>query len=246
MKKMRKLMMLLLFWSLALNVNVWNVKAEENVSLTNDEYLRETGMPENEMQKLDSNVKQFIVDDLKSGSGNFEYIKTDVEEQAVGRSAEVLSGITFYASAFKNGSTIYVYPTYEFTTNKRPRGKDSFSFSLGDAMRPYEFGGKLWYKDSTMNDWAVGGTLVANNQNLNGAEYSGSQLGTPDYAMKLKGVTYCHATVGSGNDKRIVMGYLYNPNKTNYSVSFSYAGAGISYSPEGVAYSKFQINNLTY
>lgn len=43
-------------------------------------------------------------------------------------------------------------------------------------MRPYEYGGKLWYKDNTMNDWKVGGTLTANNQQLSGAEFSGSQL----------------------------------------------------------------------
>ena len=75
-------------------------------------------------------------------------------------------------------------------------------------MRPYEYGGKLWYKDNTMNDWKVGGTLTANNQQLSGAEFSGSQLGTPDYAMKLKGVTYCHATAGNSSDKRIVMAYI--------------------------------------
>ena len=35
-----------------------------------DAYLQETGMPENEIQKLDEHVKQFIVDDLKNGDGN--------------------------------------------------------------------------------------------------------------------------------------------------------------------------------
>ena len=67
---------------------------------------------------------------------------------------------------------------------------------------------KLWYKDNTMNDWKVGGTLTANNQQLSGAEFSGSQLGTPDYAMKLKGVTYCHATAGNSSDKKNCNGIL--------------------------------------
>ena len=107
-------------------------------------------------------------------------------------------------------------------------------------------GGKLWYKDNTMNDWKVGGTLTANNQQLSGAEFSGSQLGTPDYAMKLKGVTYCHATAGNSCDKRIVMGYLYNPQKTGYSISFSYNGGGISYSPSGTAYTAYKTMNLSY
>mgnify|MGYP006972929730 FL=1 len=128
-------------------------------------------------------------------------------------SAEDFTGIEFYASAFKNGSAIYVYPTYGFTENKKPCGNDSFSFLLGEAIRPYEFGGTLWYKDNTMSDWAVSGNLIANNQQLNGASYSGSQLGTPRSAMKFMGTTYCHASVGTGNDNRIVMGYSYQPKK---------------------------------
>lgn len=187
---------------------------------------------------------QFIVDDLKSGGKHFEYINSNIENQISILSSETLTGISFTASAFKNASTIYIYPTYEFTSNKQPRGKDSFSFQLGAAMRPYEYGGKLWYKDNTMNDWKVGGTLTANNQQLSGAEFSGSQLGTPDYAMKLKGVTYCHATAGNSSDKRIVMGYLYNPQKTGYSISFSYNGGGISYSPSGTAYTAYKTMNL--
>ena len=100
---------------------------------------------------------------------------------------KILTGIEFYASAFKNGSTIYVYPTYEFTEDKKPCGNDSFSFLLGEAIRPYEFGGTLWYKDSTMSDWAVSGNLVANNQQLNGASYSGSQLGTSKFCNEIYG-----------------------------------------------------------
>ena len=43
--------------------------------------------------------------------------------------------IEFYASAFQIGSTIYIYPTYEFAENKKPCGNDSFSFLLGEAIR---------------------------------------------------------------------------------------------------------------
>ena len=84
---------------------------------------------------------------------------------------------------------------------------------LGEAIRPYKFGGTLWYKNSKMNDWEVSGNLVANNQQLNGASYSGSQLGTSNSAMKFMGTTYCHATVGTGDDNRILMGYSYQPKK---------------------------------
>ncbi len=64
-----------------------------------------------------------------------------------------------------------------------------------------------------MSDWAVSGNLIANNQQLNGASYSGSQLGTPRSAMKFMGTTYCHASVGTGDDNRILMGYSYQPKE---------------------------------
>lgn len=213
MRKMQTLFLVLLCCGLSLYAGVSYVKAEEKVPSDYDAYLQETGMPENEIQKLDEHVKQFIVDDLKSGDGKFEYMKINAEEQMMNGSAEDFTGIEFYASAFKNGSAIYVYPTYGFTENKKPCGNDSFSFLLGEAIRPYEFGGTLWYKDNTMSDWAVSGNLIANNQQLNGASYSGSQLGTPRSAMKFMGTTYCHASVGTGNDNRIVMGYSYQPKE---------------------------------
>ncbi len=246
MKKSKTCLAFFICCILSLNMGNCNVKADNNVVLSNKAYLLKTGMPQKEIEKLDDDVMQFIVDDLKSGGKHFEYINSNIENQISILSSETLTGISFTASAFKNASTIYIYPTYEFTSNKQPRGKDSFSFQLGAAMRPYEYGGKLWYKDNTMNDWKVGGTLTANNQQLSGAEFSGSQLGTPDYAMKLKGVTYCHATAGNSSDKRIVMGYLYNPQKTGYSISFSYNGGGISYSPSGTAYTAYKTMNLSY
>lgn len=65
-------------------------------------------------------------------------MKIDVGKQAMNGREEDFEGIEFSASAFKNGSTIYVYPTYEFTEDKKPCGNDSFSFLLGEAIRPYK------------------------------------------------------------------------------------------------------------
>ena len=164
MKKLKTCLAFFICCILSLNMVICNVKADNNVVLSNKAYLLKTGMPQKEIEKLDDDVMQFIVDDLKSGGKHFEYINSNIENQISILSSETLTGISFTASAFKNASTIYIYPTYEFTSNKQPRGKDSFSFQLGAAMRPYEYGGKLWYKDNTMNDWKVGGTLTANNQ----------------------------------------------------------------------------------
>ena len=161
MRKMRTLFLVLLCCGLSLYAGVSYVKAEEKVPSDYDAYLQETGMPENEIQKLDEHVKQFIVDDLKNGDGKFEYMKIDVGKQAMNGREEDFEWIEFYASAFQIGSTIYIYPTYEFAENKKPCGNDSFSFLLGEAIRPYKFGGTLWYKNSKMNDWEVSGNLVA-------------------------------------------------------------------------------------
>ena len=78
MRKMRTLFLVLLCCGLSLYAGVSYVKAEEKVPSDYDAYLQETGMPENEIQKLDEHVKQFIVDDLKNGDGKFEYMKIDV------------------------------------------------------------------------------------------------------------------------------------------------------------------------
>ena len=69
MRKMRTLFLVLLCYGLSLYAGVSYVKAEEKVPSDYDAYLQETGMPENEIQKLDEHVKQFIVDDLKNGDG---------------------------------------------------------------------------------------------------------------------------------------------------------------------------------
>ena len=75
MRKMRTLFLVLLCCGLSLYAGVSYVKAEEKVPSDYDAYLQETGMPENEIQKLDEHVKQFIVDELKSGHGKIGYMK---------------------------------------------------------------------------------------------------------------------------------------------------------------------------
>ena len=57
-------------------MGICNVKADNNVVLSNKAYLLKTGMPQKEIEKLDDDVMQFIVDDLKSGGKHFEYINS--------------------------------------------------------------------------------------------------------------------------------------------------------------------------
>ena len=81
---------------------------------------------------------------------------------------------------------------------------------------------------------------------LYGAEYKGTQLGTPDLDIYIKGCAYIHARAGSGSDKRINMAYVHNPNKSNFSFSISAWGIGISYSPSNNIYDKTGLFTLDY
>jgi len=231
-----------------INVFAINVNASTG-DVSADQFLLETGMTQEAINKLDPDIKGFMVNDMKNAGGDkdFSYIESRMMAPRVN---QVLSGIQFSVSSFKSGSTIYIYPTYEFTTPKRPRGEDSFAFQLGDAMRPLVYGGQMWFKDPDIpaySNWTVADSMVANTQGFNGAEYSGNQLGTPDWDLYLKGCAYCHAEVGTGSDKRIIMSYLHNPGSQSYSISFSYEGLGITYNaPSGSVYTAASTAKLTY
>lgn len=206
-------------------------------------------MQEDRIEALDDDIKQFMVNDLQSlesTSETIEYVDSENVDMPSLYVNQVLTGISFSCDSFLSGNKVYIYPTYEFTTDKKPRGEDSFSVCMGDALIPYEYGGQLWYKDDTMSDWAIGGSMVANNQYSNSAEYSGSQLGSPDWSMKMKGCAYVHAQIGSGTSKQFIVSYMYNPNKSDYSLSFNYAGFGISYTSSGTIYSAAKTFILDY
>lgn len=215
-----------------------------------NEFLLNTGMSQEDINKIDPDFRTYIVENLKENAQlqTLEFINTEEIPTLQPRSSEVLSGITFTVSSWKSGGIIYIYPTYEFTTAKRPRGKDSFSFQLGDAMAPYDFGGKIWHRRSKSEQWSsdASDTMIANQQTLSGAEYSGTQLGTPDFNIYIKGCAYAYANAGSGTDKRIVMNYMYNPNGASYSISFSVHGIGVSYSSPSTVYTASKIATLLY
>lgn len=255
MPKSAKLILCLsLCLSMLLQLNTVSVMAQTLSSLSDDEILQASGMPQDMINSLDNDIKKCIVNDLKNNANlsDLQYIGavsslSPSTSKDVGLFAnQVFYDITFSVTAFKSGSVIYIYPTYEFTADHQPKGNDSFAFQLGDAFVPYEYGGRLWYKDYTMSDWELGGSLVANNQGFNGAEFSGAQLGSPDWRMKFKGYTYCHAQVGTGSDKRIIMTYMHNPNCASYSISFSYKGVGITYNSSGTIYTNAQTDFISY
>lgn len=86
MKKLKTCLAFFICCILSLNMGICNVKADNNVVLSNKAYLLKTGMPQKEIEKLDDDVMQFIVDDLKSGGKHFEYInskKLDIENPII-------------------------------------------------------------------------------------------------------------------------------------------------------------------
>lgn len=244
---MKKLLSMILVVVMIFSLSV-SVSAED-ATVSADDTLRSYGMPEERIEALDDDIKQFMINDLvslESSSEPIEYVGCEEVEMPAMYVNQVLSGIKFDCDSFLAGNTVSIYPTYEFTTDKRPRGEDSFSVCIGDALVPYGYGGQVWYKDSTMSNWAVGGSMVANNQFSNGAEYSGAQLGTPGWAMKIKGCAYVHAQVGSGTSKQCILTYMHNPNKASYSLSVNYGGFGIVYHSSGTIYSAAQTYILEY
>ena len=64
MKKLKTCLAFFICCILSLNMVICNVKADNNVVLSNKAYLLKTGMPQKEIEKLDDDVMQFIVDDL--------------------------------------------------------------------------------------------------------------------------------------------------------------------------------------
>lgn len=220
-------------------------------SETVDEILLQTGMPSEQIALLDNLTKRFIVNDLQSQDSYepFYYIGTTTQTtEASTRVTEVFNDIKFSATAFRSGNQISIYPVYEFTKHLQPKGNDSFSLALGDAVSTYDFGGKTWYQDPWSTTWKDGHTsLSTNREGLNYAEFAGNQLGNSTGPLKYRGNIYIHATATGKTDKRIVMNYLYNPNRVSYSLSINIGNLGISFNvPSGTAYSKGSTITLNF
>jgi len=198
-----------------------------------DEVLVSAGTPIQVLNSMDSDIKEYIAECLSEEierGDPIEYIPIYLGESAGNRSEQILTGISFSVAAYISNNVIHIFPTYEFTTPKKPVGADAFSYILGDAFQTFEYGGRTWYKVYASDPWTMDDAMVANQQGLNYACYSGNQLGTPSSNIYIKGCAYCKAYVGNGSDNRIVMQYLYNPGGGSWSLGISYRFLSISFS----------------
>ena len=219
-----------------------------NAEVSDNEFLGSTGMPQEKIEQMDPNIKDFIVNNLKQNmkTNHLNYVEVNDKTMIKPMRADLDTGVVLDAVAFRDGSVIRIYPTYEFVINKHPKGEDSFAIELGDAFQPYEYGGTLWVLDERLSTvWTVAHGLAPTNISISGAIYSGDQLGDLIYPMKLKGATYCYANIGSGTNKNIAMTYIYNPNKFAYSISVG-GSFGISIDIPNTVYNTTAIKTLSY
>lgn len=187
--------------------------AEPSVSA--EEYLAETGMSLQEIEILDSDIRQFIAGDLRdSGIENW---KADRGILALTKTSSQQYTVVFYINvfAFQGGSEHRVYAVYESSTGIAPVGNDSLSLRLGDRFSPYEYGGRMWYKKTGEGNWTQGGGLTADYRTAGGGTFTGGQLGDFQQKMLVKGCVCCYAGEGTGEDSQVTVEYTHCPTREN-------------------------------
>lgn len=180
-----------------------------------EEYLSKTGLTAQEINALDMDIRQFIAEDL-TGAGEGQWkVNRDVQSLTTVHSEP--DAVAFYITVyvFQMETSFRFYAVYESSTGIMPVGNDSLSLNFGDRFAPLEYGGQLWYKKAGDENWTEGGRLSADRQTLEGAGFTGRQLGDFQRKMLIKGCVWCCAAEGEGNDARVIVDYIHKPPKEN-------------------------------
>lgn len=177
------------------------------------EYLAETGMPLQEIEILDSDIRQFIADDLRESE--IESWKVDRDILALTKTSSQQHTVAFYINvfAFQGESEHRIYAVYESSTGIMPVGNDCLFLCPGDRFSPYEYGGRIWYKKTGEGNWMQGGGLTADCRTAEGGTFTGRQLGDFRQKMMVKGCVCCYAGEGTGEDNRVTVEYTHCPSK---------------------------------
>lgn len=212
---MRALMMLM---CLTVICSFWKpaFAAEETGSA--EEYLEDTGMSAHEINALDSDVRRYIAEDLKSAGGKDWKINTEIPTLTATHCEQYTVAFYMTVCAFQAESELRIYAVYESSTGIMPVGEDSLSLRLGDSFTPCEYGGRMWYKRAGDERWTRGGELTAGQQSLEGGTFAGRQLGDFQRKMLVKGCVYCYAVEGTGSGRDVNVDYTHIPPRQNHEI----------------------------
>ena len=220
--------------------------AATSEEISADQRLRATGMPQNEIDALDPDIKDYIASTLSPEavyveSSNLQSY-TLMGSESGDTSLATLTCPTFRKSASSN---IYeLYPTYETKSPIKPRGNDLFGFCVGNGLGivPNSFSGLLWYKHNTLTEgrWqtdASVNTLHASESSIYGYAVKGAQLGSPSVYMNMKACCHFDAKKYSQDATMLVnLKYVHDTSgRVNYSISLNMALVSIGFSSNQTA-----------
>lgn len=219
-----------------------NVNVELMTSEQIDAFFEKANVPEQKIEELDDELKKFII----SNSGtNIEYVEVIREEIVAPRANGYTISTTELSLSvvvFKSGNQLEIYPTYEWLTPTKPKGKDYFGYAVSSSYSavPNERSNRIWYKLDVDDAWTVSGSATYTGSSIYGYEHSGSSLGSPDFKLYLKGCFYYKVDIDSSNPvKKIAMSYVHDKSwfsSVSYGVSYGPASISITPSSSNVGY----------
>ena len=254
-KKIKIMVSMILAVAITVSMAAFTASAKaENVSIeTIDELLREANTPENKIATMDDELKRFIYENSLS-QNKVEYIDVTQEPSTVARSGYTIStsDLKLSVSAFKvyGADQVDVYPSYEWLVPTKPNGKDYFGYSIHDSYSAVA--GKrsnlIWSKMDKDDAWGDPDEATYTGSSLTGYEHQGSDLGTPDFKIYIKGNFYYRVDIDSSSPvKKIVLAYVHDTSWGGYSYSVGYGPFSISVTPSSnsVGYQN-NVYNLNY
>ena len=179
------------------------------------EIFRQAGVPEGTAAQMDPEFMDWIAADLwETGEmDSMRFVSTETIP-----AAEAPVGLDFSLSVFQSDTFYYLYPAYTFTGDIKPAGEDAFTAQIAEGYLPAEWDGRIWAKDRALPGWQDGGAIGTTHLTFQSAEFTGSQLGTPDSAILFKACARCKADRREGGS-RITLSYIHDPVPADITLS---------------------------
>ncbi|MGN7762404.1 hypothetical protein [Paenibacillus sp. 22594] len=246
MKRIASLVMVLV---LCISMQSAVMASSSNVNIQDiDQILRDSGTPDNVIKGMDEDLKRLIYENSGS-SPELKYV--EVEKEAPKGIGLFSSGYSIPSSdlkievfAFKVGSTqVDIYPTYEWLTPTKPKGKDYFGYSTHSdySVVPGNRSNGIWSKLNAGDSWQNSGSATYTSSSLTGYEHTGSSLGTPDFPIYIKGSFHFRSDIDTTSPvNKIAISYVHDTSSGGtfgYSIGYGPAYISITPSSSNVGYS---------